>query len=589
MKFDFALLDISNIKKLIPLVLDPKKGEYSCWSTLFHNAARAYNVLHHIDTTIPTPSDIDTSLWAQVDAVVLSWIYATISTDLLVAILNDKSTAMDTWTRLRDLFQRNNDNSHQNNLSMALYSSQPQSLNLLSNYVEQQPMPPRQKRKLNIDLNEDLNEDDESENMDLSSGLPDDVLVYLLSLVDMKTAGRTSVLSKSWRHAWTRLMDLDFDSPETTAIALSLTDTCSTQPKMDNYVKWVNQVISANKAPYLNTFRLHFPLNNFYAADIENWLKFSFNKEVRNLEINLLASSLRIQLCNIFSFNPAFVVNATLETLLLKSVSIDEPLLEWILSNCLNLQHLSLRLCKIWSDASSKHQKFVVSSLKLKHLEIIYCFGSINLERLQLFAPNLTSFVFFESKTNVEYCNIKSLVDAAFGGSYCRHIFQNLDILYSFSSQLVKLSVEWREVRMVSSGFPTFDNVKLLEIIFHYEDDSLSFTSLVEACPLLHTFKLQFSPSYNRLIDDCPNSAPKDAQVDAIRSHKHLQAVEYVGYGGCTGGYKLALFLTQHASMLNKFVFDPNPTLFATTYKDQLASRRHAELLAKRIRGSLMW
>lgn len=91
-------------------------------------------------------------------------------------------------------------------------------------------MPPRQKRKLNIDLDEKLNEDDESDNMDLISGLPGDVLVYLLSLVDIKTAGRTSVLSKSWRHVWTHLMDLDFDNPETTAIARSLKYTCFALP-----------------------------------------------------------------------------------------------------------------------------------------------------------------------------------------------------------------------------------------------------------------------------------------------------------------------------------------------------------------------
>lgn len=48
-RFDPTLLDISNIKKLIPLVLDLEKAEYRWWSTLFRVTARACNLIHHID------------------------------------------------------------------------------------------------------------------------------------------------------------------------------------------------------------------------------------------------------------------------------------------------------------------------------------------------------------------------------------------------------------------------------------------------------------------------------------------------------------------------------------------------------------
>ncbi|KAL2920781.1 hypothetical protein RDABS01_012272 [Bienertia sinuspersici] len=444
--------------------------------------------------------------------------------------------------------------------------------------------------KVSLKLNIDLNDLNETEDMNLISGLPDDVLIYLLSLVDMKTAGRTSVLSKRWRYVWTHLMELDFDNPETNAIAMGLRYTCYALPEMNTYVKWVNQVI---------THKIHFPLNKLYAPVIENWLRFSFSKEVRNLEINLSAVTCpRIQVSNIFSTNPSLVMNSTLESLHLKSVCIDGPLLEWVISNCLNLQSLSLHYCEASSVASSKHHKLVVSSAKLKHLEFFRSLKPLNFEALHIFAPNLASFVFFES---IKFRSVTSFVDAAFGGPYCRHIFHKLDILSGFSSRLEKLSVEWCEVSYASSGFPTLVNVKQLEIIYRQSDgDPLFLIFLIVACPLLHTLKLKAL-----MLVHCPlsmgsiywpmpySSVPKDAQVGAISSHQHLQTVEYVGYGGCVSS-KLALFLTQHAPMLNKCIFDPhqpNPIGKPKTrghgseFWDNLAiARSRAEWLAKQNR-----
>ncbi|XP_060200155.1 uncharacterized protein LOC132628389 [Lycium barbarum] len=52
-------------------------------------------------------TDAEKELWSTLDATVLQWIYATISTDLLHTILEPDSTAMEAWNRLRDIFQDN--------------------------------------------------------------------------------------------------------------------------------------------------------------------------------------------------------------------------------------------------------------------------------------------------------------------------------------------------------------------------------------------------------------------------------------------------------------------------------------------------
>lgn len=64
-------------------------------------------MLDHIDSTIPRPTDIDDGLWERLDAIVLQWIYGTISNDLLYKVLDEKATALVVWSRLRNLFHNN--------------------------------------------------------------------------------------------------------------------------------------------------------------------------------------------------------------------------------------------------------------------------------------------------------------------------------------------------------------------------------------------------------------------------------------------------------------------------------------------------
>ncbi|KAK1349183.1 FBD domain-containing protein [Heracleum sosnowskyi] len=526
------------IKNLIPVVLDLYNVHYSSWSTIFRDAARAYNLLHHIDPTIPTPhvqeitsiDDDDTTLWRRQDAIVLSWIYATISPYLLYKLRDKKpSTAMNAWAFLRDMCQE--------------YTT---TVN-------------KKRRRFihHIDLDEDDQVVDDNR-VDFISNLSDDLLVYVLFLVaDMKTAARTSLLSKRWTHVWTQLKYLHFDDLETSN---TLNCTYYARPEIDKFVDRVNRVIIANKDPYLDTFRIHFPLNSSYNADICNWLKFAFGKEVRNFVLDFGGSTYAsIHYSNIFSSNPALILNTTLTSFHLKSVIMKGPLLQWVLTNCLNLQRLSLHFCKASADddsGSSKNQrKLVVSSLKLKHLEFFGSLKLLNFEVLCLSAPNLTSFIIYESEFDVEYLSVPSLVDATFGCSYCYHIFQDLDTLSGFSSQLEKLSIRWQlaySAKIFYSQFPNFANVQQLEIVSPYRHRNLILsTSLIEACPLLHTFKLKMM-CYYMAEGTGQVSAPSNAQENAIRCHQHLKVVEYLGYYGCASAAELAICLARHAPMLQK-------------------------------------
>lgn len=108
--FFHPALAVSNIKNNISITLELENVQYGTWAELFKVHAKSHRVLHHIiplakgKEKVPTTDDDELELWATLDATVLGWIYATISTDLLHTILEPDCTAMEAWNRLRDIF-----------------------------------------------------------------------------------------------------------------------------------------------------------------------------------------------------------------------------------------------------------------------------------------------------------------------------------------------------------------------------------------------------------------------------------------------------------------------------------------------------
>ncbi|XP_021979127.1 uncharacterized protein LOC110875238 [Helianthus annuus] len=110
---------VTNIKSLIPFVLEMESGLYASWSELFKIQCRASLVIDHLS---PRPSSSSGSnketdkdkadkdketqpddSWDRLDAIMLQWIYATISNDLLHTILKPNTTAYDAWKTLEVL------------------------------------------------------------------------------------------------------------------------------------------------------------------------------------------------------------------------------------------------------------------------------------------------------------------------------------------------------------------------------------------------------------------------------------------------------------------------------------------------------
>lgn len=99
---------ITNILNSIPVKLDIDTGNYMSWSESFKITCRANDVLHHIIPTTPSTSQTTgDALWLRLDAIVLQWLYNTISKELMETILEKNCTAARAWEILEKLFQDN--------------------------------------------------------------------------------------------------------------------------------------------------------------------------------------------------------------------------------------------------------------------------------------------------------------------------------------------------------------------------------------------------------------------------------------------------------------------------------------------------
>ncbi|KAI3819991.1 hypothetical protein L1987_13846 [Smallanthus sonchifolius] len=98
---------VTNIQNKI-CILDGTKVTYTSWVKLFKLHIQGYKVADHIDGTAP-PDETDPTYasWAEIDAIVLQWIYGTLSDELLPRFLETHATARDAWFKIQNIFLSN--------------------------------------------------------------------------------------------------------------------------------------------------------------------------------------------------------------------------------------------------------------------------------------------------------------------------------------------------------------------------------------------------------------------------------------------------------------------------------------------------
>ncbi|XP_039797814.1 uncharacterized protein LOC120662811 [Panicum virgatum] len=94
-----------SVKSHVPLELELHSANYGKWSAFFKAMCGKFGLLHHIDGSVP-PRRTDPA-WEQIDCCIRTWLYGSVSQDVLDFTMAENQTARELWVAISNKFQAN--------------------------------------------------------------------------------------------------------------------------------------------------------------------------------------------------------------------------------------------------------------------------------------------------------------------------------------------------------------------------------------------------------------------------------------------------------------------------------------------------
>nr|XP_028945228.1 putative F-box/FBD/LRR-repeat protein At4g13965 [Malus domestica] len=360
------------------------------------------------------------------------------------------------------------------------------------------------------------------------SELPDEILSSIVSLLPLKEAAATSILSKRWQYVWASTLTLNFDA------RLEFGDTLwrfnSMPPELKDleqhrYVNWIDTVVEQHRGRVIKQFRASFYVDCCFASSIDKWIQFAMNKRVQVLELvfhiesynrwgdlytfphkllglengsTLKLEHMRSDIPSLRScgYNTGFKL---LRVLHFQFVDVTGEVLEYFLSNCPVLERLTVHS----AFTNLVNLRVIGPSVALKYLDIKFC---PYLQTIEICDANLLSLDYEGSAINMLVSNVPLLVevsismslDFAVDGDDGEIYFKSVEVPFTQLScclsqlEVLKLDTEGAMYNR-NHLFPVLTNLKHLELRVKADDRwaPCRLTSFMKASPFLQRLVLK--------------------------------------------------------------------------------------------------
>ncbi|CAL5004200.1 unnamed protein product [Urochloa decumbens] len=197
--------------------------------------------------------------------------------------------------------------------------------------------------------------------------LPEEIQPLVLSLLSLKEAARTSLVSRSWRKLWTRYPNLCFDGSKDGS-----TDTDSVKIERAKFIETVDSIIQQHSGMGLEKFSVRCSLPMDSSDVLNRWICFATASKAKTIDVNLCPKGNYVVLIKQVHYFPLEALGAQdrpfIQCLFLTSVSIK---LHSDMPGFTKLRSLHLHCIQIVGDLSG----LLLSGSILEDLELIACSG----------------------------------------------------------------------------------------------------------------------------------------------------------------------------------------------------------------------
>ncbi|XP_037486332.1 putative F-box/LRR-repeat protein At3g28410 [Triticum dicoccoides] len=412
------------------------------------------------------------------------------------------------------------------------------------------------------------------------SDLPMDILCHIISLLPLKEAARTSIVSKHWRYVWCSRTNLEFSFRSVMRRSYKV-GPFILHP-IQEVLKRIDAVLKQHSGVGVEKREVDFSLNDEHANHIDRWLNFAIAAKTNQLILNFTSvhpimehykfpfqlfdatkSSIfqSLTLGSVSLNKPAnFKAFLNLKKLMLMDVNITDEELQLLLSNCNVLEFLGVARCRMLTAIKTPQL-----SDHFKHLRVFHC-------------PLLQEIKLNYGLTTLEYKYEGPSIPIAPPVTLTNLSIESSDVCSALAYISTELPSTVRRLEMMSLKCEELERAILpekplkfihlrhlrLEITFlsltKRKSDVLDFASVLEAAPLME--KLEF---HMWMDCECVRYRKLDGKLRSLppKPYSHLKLVDITGFYGEKDQLELALHILKKSVALEAMTIDPKPTVAA--------------------------
>ncbi|KAK9024654.1 hypothetical protein V6N11_004812 [Hibiscus sabdariffa] len=387
-------------------------------------------------------------------------------------------------------------------------------------------------------------------NMDKLSALPDELLWVIISLLPLKEAVRTSILSTRWKNLFTSISCLNFDD----------------DGFRRGFMNSVDRVLFARKGVDATKFRLKCR-NPLDGSRAEGWIQYALWHNVRELELDLSVPmeisfkmpsglftcrtlvTLKLVVADNFDFKiPRKVRLPCLKILHLESIEFsDDDSVERLFSSCQVLDELTVHRCSFENLTEINVFNPSLKRLTISHHPGVYEFEN----RIVINAPNLVYFKYFHFIAKDHFfMDLDSLVEAYidFGPVFNSvfYEFGTTDLIRGISRlQSLHFSGPFSEALLLGDDqIPALPNMTYLKIGRCYPH---GWERLLNFAPFLETLVFEKLPCFQENIMKPPKQVPSCLE-------SQIKVIKFQSFKGKKSELQMVGYFLKHAQALEDLI-----------------------------------